>query len=103
MNYSPPYYAVIFTSLRTPDDDAGYAEMARRMEELAAAQNGFLGVHSARGPDGVGITVSYWTTLEAIAAWRAHTEHRVAQEFGREKWYQSYELRICRVERAYAK
>ena len=31
----PPYYAVIFTSIRT-DGDHGYAEMADRMIELAS-------------------------------------------------------------------
>jgi heme-degrading monooxygenase HmoA len=95
----PPYYAVIFTSLRTPAaGDDGYAEAASRMEELARQQPGFLGVESARGEDGVGITVSYWATLEAVAAWGRHAEHLLAQRFGREKWYQSYTLRVCRVE-----
>jgi heme-degrading monooxygenase HmoA len=96
----PPYYSVIFSSRRTAIDD-GYASMADRMLELAAAQPGFLGVESTRGTDGFGITVSYWTSLEAIAAWRAHGEHRVAQTTGRKKWYQHFEARIARVERAY--
>jgi heme-degrading monooxygenase HmoA len=94
----PPYYAVIFTSLRTAADSPGYEEMADRMVELASMQPGFLGVESARGDDGIGITVSYWTSLEAIRSWREHFEHRIAQELGREKRYQSYRLRICRLE-----
>jgi heme-degrading monooxygenase HmoA len=99
---APPYYAVIFTSLRT-DGDQGYASMAERMVELAAEQPGFLGVESARGSDGLGITVSYWASEEAIAAWRAHAEHRVAQETGRRTWYADYEVRVARVERAYGR
>lgn len=99
---APPYYAVIFSSQRTPQDN-GYAEMADRMVELAAAQPGFLGVESARGADGFGITISYWSSLEAIAAWRSHAEHRVAQEMGKSGWYGHYEVRITRVERAYGK
>lgn len=94
-----PYYAVIFTSLRSDGDDAGYAAMAERMVELASQQPGFLGVESARGADGVGITVSYWENLEAIRLWREHAEHRLAQAKGRSTWYQNYRLRICRVER----
>lgn len=77
--------------------------MSDRMAELAAGQPGYLGVESARGSDGFGITVSYWVSLEAIAAWKAHAEHRIAQETGRKLWYEHYELRIARVERAYAK
>lgn len=97
----PPYYAVIFSSQRGEGDD-GYAAMAERMVALASEQPGFLGVESARGADGFGITVSYWRSLEAIAAWKAHAEHRVAQETGRRSWYDAYALRISRVERAYA-
>jgi heme-degrading monooxygenase HmoA len=98
----PPYYAVIFSSLRTPGD-AGYAAMADRMVELAAGQPGFLGVESTRGADGFGITVSYWSTLSAIAHWRANAEHQVVQEAGKVQWYEHYELRIALVEKAYGK
>ena len=97
---APPYYAVIFASQRA-DGDNGYGAMAERMEALAALQPGFLGMESARGPNGFGITVSYWETLEAIHRWKANAEHREAQQLGRERWYCDYRLRICRVEREY--
>ena len=95
----PPYYAVIFSSRRTAVDD-GYGQMADRMLELASRQPGFLGMESTRGADGFGITVSYWSSLESIAAWKAHGEHRIAQSTGRSKWYSHFETRIARVERA---
>jgi heme-degrading monooxygenase HmoA len=101
-----PYYAVIFSSTRTVGehaDDSGYEYMANRMLALASTQAGYLGAESARGADGFGITVSYWDSLEAISVWRTHAEHRVAQETGKRVWYDHYELRIARVERAYAK
>jgi heme-degrading monooxygenase HmoA len=94
----PPYYAVIFTSLRT-DGDYGYSEMAEKMFQLAAEQEGYLGVESAR--EELGITVSYWASLEAIKAWKRNTEHLFAQQQGRNVWYASYRLRICKVERDY--
>jgi heme-degrading monooxygenase HmoA len=94
----PPYYAVIFTSVRSAEDADGYAEMAERMERLAAEQPGFLGVESVRGPDGTGITVAYWDSLEAIHRWGRHAEHRLAQELGRRRWYECFRLRVCRVE-----
>lgn len=97
----PPYYAVIFTSQRT-SVDGGYGDMADRMVALAAEQPGYLGVESARGEDGLGITVSYWRSAEDIAAWRRHGEHQVARDTGRSDWYQHYTLRVARVERAYA-
>ena len=95
----PPYYAVIFTSVRTPVAE-GYAETSARMFELAAGQEGFLGVESARD-EALGITVSYWTSLEAIRAWKRNAEHRIAQERGRSDWYREYAIRIALVERAY--
>lgn len=98
----PPYYAVIFTSIRT-EGDQGYGHMAERMVELAREQPGFLGVESARGADGLGITVSYWTSEEAIRNWKANAEHRIAQATGKARWYAGYELRVAKVERAYGK
>jgi heme-degrading monooxygenase HmoA len=95
----PPYYAVIFTSLRS-DVDNGYSSMAAYMEELAKQQPGFLGVESSRD-DAVGVTVSYWDSLEAIKNWKANVEHSVAQQRGRAEWYTSYKTRICKVERDY--
>ena len=95
----PPYYAVIFTSERTDADAAGYEAMAARMVELAAQQPGYLGVESVRQADGTGITVSYWESLEAIAAWKRHAEHQLAQARGRMEWYRQYRVRVCRVER----
>ncbi len=98
----PPYYAVIFTSLRS-EGDHGYGHVADRMVELAAQQPGFLGIETVRGADGFGISVSYWDSLEAIAAWKRETEHQAAQEAGQRVWYADYQLRISQVLRAYGK
>jgi len=93
-----PYYAVIFTSTRTKVDN-GYGEIAEHMVSLASQQDGFLGVESAR--EEIGITVSYWRDLEAIKCWREHAEHTLVIEKGRKDWYQSFTVRIAKVERAY--
>lgn len=93
-----PYYAVIFTSTMT-ERTKGYAEMAQQMEDLAKKQSGYLGIESAK--DEVGITVSYWESLEAIANWKANTDHLFAQQKGIKDWYNWYKVRICLVEREY--
>lgn len=98
----PPYYSVIFSSQRTSIEQ-GYGQMADRMLVLAAEQPGYLGVESVRGDDGFGITVSYWQSMEDIKHWRANAEHRIAQETGKSRWYEHFEVRIARVERAYGK
>jgi heme-degrading monooxygenase HmoA len=89
---------VIFTSLKSPSD-LGYVEMAHSMERLVINQQGYLGHESARSE--IGITVSYWESLEAIAAWKDQLAHRFAQERGKEQWYDAYRIRICLVEREY--
>lgn len=73
--------------------------MAAKMEDLARKQPGFLGVESAW--ETIGITVSYWESLKAIADWKANNEHLFAQEMGKSHWYQDYSVRICKVEREY--
>ena len=98
--FKPPYYAVIFTTVTIEKIDEEYEKTSKRMIELAKSQKGYLGIDSVRS--GVGITVSYWRTLEDIKAWRDNLEHRRARKLGVEKWYKKYELRICKVEKAYS-
>lgn len=101
-----PYYAVIFTSA-LKDNHKGYLEMAEKMETLAKQQKGFLGMDSARNntpswiSEAIGITVSYWKTLDAIKNWKQQSEHLIAQQKGRQDWYSWYNVRICKVEREY--
>ena len=99
----PPYFAVIFSSQRNGEDDAGYAAAAERMMELAAQQPGFLGAESARGTDGFGITVSYWESEAAISAWKHQAEHAATRAHGRKHWYEHFELRMAQVTRGYGK
>lgn len=93
----PPYYAVIFTSVRTEGDN-GYAEAAARMLASASQQTGFLGFETARQE--LGISVSYWASLEAIKAWKENAAHRETQKQAKD-WYSSFRVRICRVEKEY--
>ena len=98
MRNEKPYYAVIFTN-RLVSANEDYSRMAVKMEELARLQPGYLGFETAR--DGLGISVSYWDSLEAIANWKSNSEHLFAQQKGISDWYDWYKVRICRVEREY--
>lgn len=98
MNNNTSYYAVIFTSKQSKNTK-GYDDMSLQMESLAKSQEGFLGIESAR--NSVGITVSYWESLDAIKNWKQQTDHMVAQQKGRQDWYSWYKVRICKVEREY--
>jgi heme-degrading monooxygenase HmoA len=103
-----PHVAVIFSSVRLTDaslgpvDQAGYAEMAERMDALSREQPGYLGIDSARGADGLGITVSYWATEADAIAWKRVADHEGAQRLGRERWYREYTTRVATVTRSYS-
>ena len=77
--------------------------MSDKMDELAKTQPGFLGIESVRDALGerLGITVSYWQSLEAIKEWKNNSQHLVAQKLGKKQWYKSFKTRICKVERDY--
>jgi heme-degrading monooxygenase HmoA len=92
------YYAVIFTN-ELSEDTEGYSEMATKMEELAKKQPGYLGFESAR--DGLGISISYWESLQDIQHWKENMDHLEAQTTGRNRWYKWYKTRICKIEREY--
>ncbi|MFG2718772.1 antibiotic biosynthesis monooxygenase family protein [Streptomyces sp. NPDC048416] len=96
----PPYYAVVFTSLRTAGDH-GYGETADAMDKLVQDIPGYLGHESARNPGGLGITVGYFRDVAAISEWRGRADHQQAQRRGREQWYESYSVHVAKVERSY--
>jgi heme-degrading monooxygenase HmoA len=99
----PPYYVVTFSSRRTAEDANGYARMAAAMAELAAKQPGYLGMESARDAEGFGITLSYWTSEQAIHDWKRVAAHTEAQRSGHSRWYSDFVTRVAKVERAYTK
>jgi heme-degrading monooxygenase HmoA len=92
---SPPYYAVIFTTIQSDGRD-GYDEISERMLDLAQKEKGFLGIESARGE--IGLSVTYWASLEDIARWKNHAEHKIAQAKGFEMWYKAFATRVAKVE-----
>ncbi|OYW23160.1 MULTISPECIES: antibiotic biosynthesis monooxygenase [unclassified Sphingomonas] len=93
--------AVIFVSVRTEEDDAGYAAAAAAMDALAAEQPGYRGMESVRGDDRLGITVSYWADDASAKAWRDHPDHKAIRDLGRARWYQRYDLVVAEVTRDY--
>ncbi len=93
-------YIVSFISLMSPDTK-GYAQAADKMMDAVQSQPGFIAVYSARNEDGIGITNSYWSSLEAIKDWKADRAHSAIQEKGKAVWYQWYQLQICEIVRSY--
>jgi heme-degrading monooxygenase HmoA len=92
-------YVVIFRA-RVRAFDAEYLRTATRLRELAFAQFGCLDFHGVLEGDNE-VTLSYWPDEAAIRAWRAHPEHVLAQQAGRDRWYVSYTVQIAPITRQY--
>jgi heme-degrading monooxygenase HmoA len=100
LNLELPYYAVVFSSVRTKENE-GYQEMDKLVYEEVEKNEGYLGHEGTRQEDGFGIHISYWKDLESIKRWKNNTLHQRVKEQGKEKWYRSFKTRICKVEREY--
>ena len=100
----PPYYAAIFSSVRTEGDDAAYEAMGEAMAALAMQQPGFIGFEfGADTPDRFSLFVSYWNDDNDIRRWKELGAHLDAQRLGKQRWYGAYKIRIAKVERDYGR
>lgn len=94
-----PMFVVIFRA-KVRQTDNEYAQVAARMRELALQQFGCLEFTAVtEGQDE--IALSYWPSEAHIRAWKAHSEHVLAQQLGRERWYESYTVQVAEVTREY--
>jgi heme-degrading monooxygenase HmoA len=92
-------YVVIFRA-KIRGHDAEYLRVAARMRDLALGRFGCIEFHAVtEGCDE--IALSYWPSEESIRAWKAHPEHVLAQQAGRERWYESYSVQVALVTREY--
>jgi len=89
---------VLFRSKLVPEPE-GYAEMAEEMETLARSMPGFVDVRAYRADDGERLTVVWWEDEETLRAWRNHARHLLAQNAGRERWYEYYDMDVAEVKR----
>ncbi len=96
----PPFYAVIFTSLRSLNNE-GYKEMDELIYQKVVNEKGYIDHESARNDKGFGIHISYWKSLEDIDRWKNHRNHNEAKRLGKHKWYDKYEVKIAKVETKY--
>ncbi|CAH2354408.1 hypothetical protein CLIB1423_16S02014 [[Candida] railenensis] len=98
----PPYYVVTFASQRSDSNPEEYNAIGEKLDSLAREQPGFLGVESTRDSSGFGITLSYWKDRQSIINWKQNADHLVAQQLGKERFYENFTTRIAKVEREYS-
>jgi heme-degrading monooxygenase HmoA len=87
----------IFRSRLRPDVMAEYRPLAQHMLELARSMPGFVSFDSYRDPSGERVSVIVFADGASHAAWRSQPEHRRAQEAGRRRLYEWYQVQVCRL------
>ena len=80
--------------------DAEYSAMAAQMRQLALTQFGCLDFTAVTEGDQE-VALSYWPNEASIRAWKQHTDHLLAQQLGRERWYARYSVEVAEVKRHY--
>ena len=90
---------VLFRS-KLVDAPDGYAEMAQEMLELAKTMPGFVDVKAFKADDGERLTLVWWEDEETLRGWRTNARHLVAQQAGRERWYEYFTLEVAEVRRS---
>jgi heme-degrading monooxygenase HmoA len=93
---------IIFRSRLASGHDEEYAATAQRMTDLASAMPGFVAFKTFTNADGERVSVIEFESEEAAAAWREHPDHRQAQRRGRDAFYESYSIQVCREVRRYS-
>jgi heme-degrading monooxygenase HmoA len=92
-------YVVIFRAkIRMLDDE--YAKVAARMRELALDEFGCIEFHSVTEVNEE-VALSYWHDEESIRKWKTHGEHVLAQQLGKDRWYESYTVQVAQITREY--
>ena len=98
----PMSYVVIFRTTRKLDDGQLYSLWSEKMENLVKTIDGYEHHFGFRDETTrSGVTVSYFKSLEAISQWRQLDEHKVAQQLGRDSFYEEYSIEVCEVLRDY--
>jgi len=92
-------YAVIFKA-EINTLDSNYADIAKRMRELAIDKYGCCDFISTTEGN-IEIAISYWNDLDQIKRWKQDSEHLKAQEIGKSDWYKSYTVQVVQIIREY--
>jgi heme-degrading monooxygenase HmoA len=90
---------ILFFARHTDQAGEDYNAMDRELSELVKDAPGFQGVKSFKAEDGEHLAVVWWRDEETLRQWRDQTRHRVAQETGRERWYQYYRMEVAHIRR----
>jgi heme-degrading monooxygenase HmoA len=93
-------YVIVFRSRLRPGVEAEYNVRAEQMYAIVSQMAGLLSAKDYTADDGERVSIIEFDSAEHLRAWREHPYHLRTQLEGRERWYASYDIAICVVERA---
>ena len=94
-----PRYVIVFRSRLRPGVEEEYGTRAQAIYELAVKMPGMLSAADFVAEDGERVSIIEFDSADNLRAWREHPDHMRAQEEGRARFYASYRIQICMVER----
>ena len=92
---------VIFKHRMEPGVGQEYGTEASKLLAIVQTIPGFASVKSYAADDGEQLVLAEFESEQALAAWREHPAHLIAQERGRSKYYSEYKVQVCTTVREY--
>jgi heme-degrading monooxygenase HmoA len=91
---------VVFRSRLKPDaNQEEIGRLGQRMFEIASSMPGYVSYKDFSASDGENVSIVEFDSLEALADWRDHPEHKVVQERGRQDFFHEYVVQVCTLVR----
>jgi len=95
-----PSLIILFRSKLTDQAREDYQAMNAELEILVRQNPGFVDVKSYTAADGERLTVVWWRDETSLTEWRNLMRHREAQNTGRQKWYEYYNIDVATITRS---
>ncbi len=86
-----------------PGRAQNYFDLAASLRPELEQIDGFISVErfESLATPGRYLSLSLWRDERAVAAWKAHAEHRAAQQRGKDEIFARYRIRVAEIRRDY--
>ena len=94
---------VLFEVKPTEEGMQRYLDLAGMLKPMLAGFEGFIRAErfTSINEEGKLLSMNVWESEEAVERWRNVMEHRMSQQEGREKLFESYRITVCSTLREY--
>ncbi len=96
-------FVVVFEVSMKPGVQQDYFDLAAELRPELEKIDGFISVErfQSLADEGKYVSISFWRDADAVADWRAHARHRLAQDRGKNEIFADFRISVCAVQRQY--